>query len=91
LTGKDAHEFAPEFRNDPPTEMRDEDVYVISQYPFYDLLHGHNNPEVRALKAWASVFRFCSIGVEDMYEFTLFEKNMWHRPDSNILVGLFEG
>jgi hypothetical protein len=49
ITGKDAADFAPEFRKEPPTEMRDEDIYVISQYPFYDLLHGHDNSEVCAL------------------------------------------
>jgi hypothetical protein len=42
-------------------------------------------------EAWASVFRLCSVGLEEMYEFTLFEKNVWYRPDSNIPVGLFEG
>jgi hypothetical protein len=48
ITGKDAHDFAPEFREDPP-QAQDGDVYVISQYPFYDLLQGHNNPALRVL------------------------------------------
>lgn len=49
VTVKDAHEFAPEFAEEPPTEMRDEDVYAISQSPFYDLLQGHLNHEVCVL------------------------------------------
>lgn len=46
ITGKDAHDFAPEFREDPP-EVRDGDIYTISQSPFYDLLQGHSNPYIR--------------------------------------------
>lgn len=40
-------------------------------------------------EAWASVFRFGSVSVEDMYEGTLFEKAVWYRPDQAAPVGLF--
>lgn len=42
-------------------------------------------------ESWASVFRFCSVEPERIYEAGLFEKALWYRPDEEKPVGLFEG
>jgi hypothetical protein len=37
---------------------------------------------------WASVFRFHSLALEDIYTSNLFEEPVWYRPDSTLPVGL---
>lgn len=34
------------------------------------------------LTDWADVFRFASLEFDKLYDLTLFEKPVWHRPDS---------
>lgn len=46
----------------------------------------------RRRDSWASVFRFCSVEPEKIYEAGLFEKALWYRPDrEESPVGLLEG
>jgi hypothetical protein len=40
-------------------------------------------------EAWASIFRFCSFLLEDIYDTNLFEAPVWYRPDSPTPVPLF--
>jgi hypothetical protein len=42
-------------------------------------------------ESWASVFRFGSVSMEDMYEGALFEKDVWYMPGEETPVGLFVG
>jgi hypothetical protein len=42
-------------------------------------------------EAWAPVFRFGSVSLEDMYGGVLFEKDVWYIPDRSVPVGLFGG
>lgn len=42
-------------------------------------------------ESWASVFRFCSVAYEEIYEAGLFERRMWFRPDEERPGMLFEG
>jgi hypothetical protein len=37
---------------------------------------------------WAGVFRFASLEFDKLYDLTLFEKPVWHRPDSPTPVPL---
>jgi hypothetical protein len=46
ITGKDAADFAPELAEDPPTEIKLEPQYVISQEPIRDLIQGHTDPQI---------------------------------------------
>jgi hypothetical protein len=47
LSQIDAREMPLEFAKEPPSETRLEEQLVISQNPVRDLLHGHNNKEIR--------------------------------------------
>ena len=37
---------------------------------------------------WASLFRFCSLSLEEMYKAGIFEKTIWYRPDAEKPVKL---
>jgi hypothetical protein len=47
LSVRDAQEQAPEFAKEPPVETKLEPEYVISQEPFFHLLRGHPNLQIR--------------------------------------------
>ena len=38
---------------------------------------------------WGSVFRFCSLCLEEIYKSHLFEESVWYRPDQDKPMGLF--
>jgi hypothetical protein len=40
-------------------------------------------------KSWAQVFRFCSVGLQDIYHLSLFDAPLWYRPDLERPVKLF--
>lgn len=42
-------------------------------------------------ESWAAVFRFGSVAFDEIYEAGLFERQVWHRPDEEKPIGLFEG
>jgi hypothetical protein len=47
ITARDAQELAPEFSEEPTTETRYEEGYIISREPVWDLLRWHDNPTIR--------------------------------------------
>jgi hypothetical protein len=40
-------------------------------------------------ESWASVFRFISCMLDDMYTSGKLDGKVWYRPDSDVPVGLF--
>ena len=41
------------------------------------------------LKEWASVFRVASVEFKTLYDYPLFESEIWYKPDSDTAVRLF--
>jgi hypothetical protein len=42
-------------------------------------------------ESWGRTFRFCSVHLDEIYDSPLFAGKVWHRPDRDEPVGLFEG
>jgi hypothetical protein len=41
------------------------------------------------LENWAGIFRVASVEFQNLYNYALFEKDVWYRPDASNPVSLF--
>ena len=45
--------------------------------------------EKQNLENWASIFRFVSLHVDEIYTTPIFEGAVWYQPDSDVPISLF--